>query len=245
LIFHHNINPIAFNFFGYDIYWYGVSYVFGIYFGEVYAKYLLRNDVSREVISNYIIYIVLGILLGGKLGYAVIYHRGDLLSVFTTRDGMSFHGGVVGVVMFTYLYTKKYHINFLKMTDIVCTVAPIGIFFGRIANFINGELYGREALKFGVIFHDGMVRHPSQLYEALLEGLLLFVIMNQSFKGCFQTRGKLTGIFLLFYGLFRILCEFFREPDSQIGYILNFTMGQILSVPLIIVSIYLLKRSVK
>ena len=164
---------------------------------------------------------------------------------------MSFHGGLIGSIVAMYFFCKKYHVNFLKLCDCIAIISPIGIFFGRIANFINGELYGKTTnVSWGVIFPDAgpLARHPSQLYEAFLEGIVTFIILYITARktSLLNSNGKLAGLFLICYGLFRTIVELYRIPDQHIGYIFKFiTTGQILSIPMILLGIYLISSKQK
>ncbi|NBX04384.1 MAG: prolipoprotein diacylglyceryl transferase, partial [Alphaproteobacteria bacterium] len=199
------------------------------------------------------VWAVVGIVLGGRLGYVLFYkpeyyfeNPGQILHLW--EGGMSFHGGMLGVIFAFYLFARKYHIHFMALIDLITCATPIGLFLGRIANFINGELYGRvTASSLGMMFPNGgpLPRYPSQLFEAALEGLVLFALMMYFLK---KTRardkvGLLSGLFLLFYGLARTTCEFFREPDAQLGFLYaGATMGQLLCVPMILGGFYLIFR---
>lgn len=233
--------------------WYALAYVAGILIGWWYIGKLDRKKpkaLSQAAYDDFIIWAILGILLGGRLGYVLFYNPDFFFSnpaeiIAVWKGGMSFHGGLAGSVAAIYLMCRRYKLKFWPVADIVCCMAPIGLFLGRIANFINAELYGRITdVPWGVIFPgDPFARHPSQIYEALTEGFLLFCIM---FFFAFYTKsqtksGKLSGIFLIGYSIFRIFSELFREPDIQLGFIVgNVTMGQILSIPMLLFGIYLI-----
>ncbi len=219
----------------------------------LWLKHINKNQnlLSKKAYDSWISWAVLSIIIGGRLGYVLFYNFNHYLNnpleiLAFWHGGMSFHGGLIGAIFGMFLFCRKYQINFLQFTDIIAIIAPIGLFFGRIANFINMELYGRfTESKFGIIFPGAgnYPRHPSQLYEAFFEGILLFLILFFCYKKTklINHRGKISGIFLAFYGSARFVVEFFREPDYHIGFILpNLTMGQILSVPLIICGLYLL-----
>jgi phosphatidylglycerol:prolipoprotein diacylglycerol transferase len=192
---------------------------------------------------------MIGIIIGGRLGYVIFYnpdyYLNNLLEIFKLwNGGMSFHGGFIGVV-FAVIYSSKISKTaILILADLIAIAAPIGIFFGRLANFINGELYGRITNhSFGMIFPNAgnSPRHPSQLYEAFFEGFLLFIIMLLfiKFTNILNKKGLITALFLSCYGSFRFMIEFFREPDANIGLLyFNFSMGQLLSLPMIIVGLY-------
>ncbi|AFC70531.1 prolipoprotein diacylglyceryl transferase [Rickettsia australis] len=252
-----NINPIIFSLGPLAISWYSLSYVVGILLGWFYANKIIEKfkpKITKKNLEDFITYAVIGIIVGGRLGFVLLYnpsryflHLIDILKTY--EGGMSFHGGALGVIIAAYLFCRKYKVNFLSLTDIIATVVPIGLFLGRTANFINGELYGRITnSSFGMIFpnSDLMPRHPSQLYEAFFEGLVLFCILAYAtFKHkTLKNYGLNSGLFLTFYALFRIAIEIFREPDIQIGFILdNLTMGQILSVPMLLLGSYLICQS--
>ena len=196
---------------------------------------------------------MIGIIVGGRLGYVIFYNPeyyfSNLLEIFKIwNGGMSFHGGFMGVVI-AVIYTSKTHkIPIMFFSDLISIVSPIGIFFGRIANFINGELYGKITNhQFGVVFPKGgsLPRHPSQLYEAFFEGLMLFIIMYllMNMSNFFNKKGLMTGCFMFLYGIFRFFVEFFREPDLHIGYLyFDLSMGQLLSLPMIIIGLWLINK---
>jgi phosphatidylglycerol:prolipoprotein diacylglycerol transferase len=252
-----NFNPILLETGFITIRWYSLAYIFGILITNFIIKKANQKDnfLSKEAYDNWIIWAVLSILLGGRLGYVLFYDPikflNDPLEIFATwHGGMSFHGGLLGAILGMYIFCKKYKIEFLKLTDVLALAAPIGIFLGRLANFINMELYGRFTnSNYGMIFPGtkDLPRHPSQLYEAFFEGIVIFIVifvlkkrLNQTQKN--QKNGLLSSVFLILYGSFRIILENFREPDQQIGFIFNYlTMGQILSLPLIIVGIFVFR----
>ena len=249
-MFIHNLNPVALEIFFFKIHWYSLAYIFGIIFGWLYCKNILIKDKSlNDTFDDLINYIVLGIIIGGRLGYVVFYnfeyYFQNILEIFMIWEGgMSFHGGLIGVIISTYIFSKKRKIDKFIFLDLISLVAPIGIFFGRIANFINSELYGRETdLFWGVKFPkvDDLYRHPSQIYEAIFEGVFLFIILNfLHMKDKFKTPGLISSMFLIFYSLFRIFTEIFREPDNQIGYILfHFSLGQLISFVFLIFGFFL------
>ncbi len=254
-----DISPILVSFGPIAIRWYSLAYLFGI----VAAALLVSRDVKKyglaldkEKIEDLAFYVTLGIILGGRLGYMLFYGRELLfanpLSLFEIwKGGMSFHGGIVGVITAIYLFSKKTQYPFLKTTDMVCVYVPIGIFCGRIANFINDELWGRITdVPWAVRFPSGgyMPRHPSQIYEALAEGLLMFIILKTlwAMKKFRSVEGFLSGAFLFLYGTFRMLMEQFREPDRQLGFLFaHITMGQMLSLPFLLLGMYLMLRALK
>ena len=256
------IDPIAISIGPIAIRWYALAYVVGLLGGWFYAKRLaVRADLWGGLkqpkpidVDDLIVWVALGVVLGGRIGYVLFYNLGSYLSqpleIFAVwRGGMSFHGGFLGAVLAIVLFARSRGLNPLAMLDTAAVVTPIGLFFGRIANFINGELWGRPAPDFpyAVVFpHAGPVpRHPSQLYEALGEGLILFIVMAFAARRFgFRRPGLLGGIFVLGYALARIVCEFFREPDEQLGFLFGssvgalsggITMGMLLSIPMALV----------
>ena len=240
-MFTNNFDPVAFQIFSLQIRWYSLAYIVGILLGWIYCKKKLINDKNiLSLFDDFITYLIVGVILGGRIGYALFYNLEyylinptEILMVW--NGGMSFHGGLIGVVMAAKLFSIKYKINQFIFLDLVALSAPIGIFFGRIANYINSELYGRAtdlpwSVKFILI--DNTNRHPSQLYEAFFEGIILFLVLGYFFtKGYLKKPGQISALFLIFYSLFRFITEFFRSPDPQIGYlILNLTLGQLISI---------------
>lgn len=233
--------------------WYSLAYILGILFSYFFLLRVNKKQqfISNDALENFIPYISFSVILGGRLGYILFYnftyYRENPLEILAFwHGGMSFHGGLAGVIIGMILYCKKYHIYFFRLSDYLAICAPVGIFFGRIANFINLELYGRVSdSKFAMIFpnSDGLPRHPSQLYEAGLEGLVLFLILISlyRFTNFKKYYGFSSGLFLLLYGSFRIFLENFREPDQQIGLVFNWlSMGQILCLPLILSGIIII-----
>ena len=241
----HNLNPIIFDFGILSLKWYSLAYLFGVIFGWWYGKKIIlfinnkyNNNFKLDLFDDYITYVIISIIIGGRLGYVLFYNLSYFISnpieiFFIWKGGMSFHGGLLGIIAATMLFSKRRGFDKMVLLDVVSCVAPIGIFFGRLANFINGELYGKPTdLPWAVIFPliDDFGRHPSQIYEAFLEGALLFLILNLIIKKMHYKRGVCAAAFLIFYSLFRIFSEFFREPDLQIGYIFNYvSMGSLLS----------------
>ena len=248
-----NINPTAFNLFGFEIKWYGISYAASLILALIYCKTLSKkyNIVKEKIFDDILIWVALGIILGGRLGYVVFYNIHYYINnpkyiLLGIRDGgMSFHGGIIGVTLACLFYSKLRKVPFLSIMDIIACAAPIGLFLGRISNFINSELWGKETNFFlGVIFPNGGInpRHPTQLYEAFLEGIVLFFIVNFIYINKNAFPGYTSGIFLIFYGIFRIFIEFFREPDHHIGYLIEpyITTGIILCIPMVALGIVLL-----
>ena len=239
-MFINNFDPVAFDIFSLEIRWYSLSYIFGILLGWIYCKYkLITNVAIKELFDDYIFYLILGIIFGGRLGYVLIYnlkyyYANPLEILMIWHGGMSFHGAVIGIILSTFFFCKKNNIKLFYFLDIVSLAAPIGIFLGRISNYINSELYGREtdifwSVKFLSV--DNINRHPSQLYEALFEGIILFIILNYMISRDSKKEGYISSLFLIFYSIFRFFIEFTREPDQHIGLLIfSLSMGQIISI---------------
>ena len=254
-MFINNFDPVAFQIFSFEIRWYSLAYIFGIIFGWLYCKKkLIKDEKLLNLFDDLITYLIIGIILGGRLGYVIFYNLEYYLDNFFEilmiwNGGMSFHGGLIGVILATIIFSKKHKINSYIFLDLIALVAPIGLFLGRIANFINSELYGREtdifwSVKFVVI--DNISRHPSQIYEAIFEGLILFFLLNHfAKKDSFKNPGLISSMFLIFYSFFRFILEFFRAPDYQIGYLIyQLTLGQFISIVFFSlgISLYLKKK---
>lgn len=251
-----NFDPVIFSIGPLAIRWYSLAYVAGIIFTFIILKkFNLKNKImSEKALDDWMMWMVFGIVIGGRLGYVFLYNfdyyfHNPLSIIAIWEGGMSFHGGLAGSIISMFLFCKKYKIEFFKLTDILALCAPIGLFFGRIANFINMELYGRVTTsKFGVIFPNAgeLPRHPSQIYEALCEGLLTFLILASlvKFTKILNKKGITSGLFLLLYSICRISLEQFREPDEQIGFLFgNFTMGQLLSTPMMLAGLIIILYS--
>ena len=252
-MFTHNLDPILIDFGFIAIRWYSLAYVAGILLGWWYGKIIIQKkyqviNESFDVkeFDDLITYLIISIIIGGRIGYVIFYNPQYYISnpieIFKIwAGGMSFHGAMIGVIVGTYVFSVKRKINTFFLLDIIACVSPIGIFFGRIANFINGELVGKVTnVYWGVIFPkiDNLTRHPSQLYEAFLEGILLFLVMNFLYSKKNYKIGNCSSFFLIFYGIFRISAEFFREPDIQIGYLIgSISMGMLLSAIMIFAGI--------
>ena len=249
-MFINNFDPVALNFLSIKIHWYSIAYILGIIFGWIYCKKkLIKDNTILKLFDDLLAYIIIGIIIGGRLGYVLFYnlkyYLENIPEIFMIwNGGMSFHGGLLGVIVATFFFSKKHKINLYIFLDLISLSAPIGIFFGRIANFINSELYGKEtdvmwSVKFLAI--DNVSRHPSQIYEAILEGLILFVLLNYFAKKNFNKKpGVISSLFLIFYSIFRFLAEFYRTPDPQVGYIVfNLSLGQIISTVFFAIGIYL------
>jgi len=242
-----DIDPVIFQIGPFALRWYALAYLAGLLLGIYYMTWLAKRyalNFDKETLDDFLTWAVFGVILGGRLGYVLFYkpdfyfyNPGEILQVW--KGGMSFHGGILGVTAAMYLFARKRGLPFLELTDLVSVAAPIGLFFGRIANFINGELFGRVTdVSWGVIFPMGgpLPRHPSQLYESLFEGLVLFLVLLFlfRFKGLRGRPGFMTGTFLIGYALARMGVEFFREPDAYLGFLFaGATMGQLLSMPML------------
>jgi phosphatidylglycerol---prolipoprotein diacylglyceryl transferase len=249
------LHPVALDLKIFQIRWYSLAYITAIVFGWWYLARLSRvpgSPVAQRHVDDFIFYATLGIILGGRIGY-ILFYKPDILqtplSIFKLWEGgMSFHGGLIGVVVAIFLLVRKEKLNWLRVHDYIAVCVPPGMFFGRLANFVNGELWGRETtVPWGMIFPGGgpVVRHPSQLYEALLEGLLLGIILWVMFWKT-EARyypGRLVGTFTLLMGVFRFLIETVREPDDGVTGLLGMTMGQTLCVPLILIGAFFLFTS--
>ncbi|HEY0521880.1 MAG TPA: prolipoprotein diacylglyceryl transferase [Stellaceae bacterium] len=247
------IDPILVSFGPFAIRWYALAYIAGLVIGWRYCLHLASRPpkvATRQDIDDFLFWATLGVVLGGRLGYVLFYKPGFYLThpaeiVAVWHGGMSFHGGALGMITAIMLFCWKRRINVLAFGDIIVCAVPIGLFFGRIANFINGELYGRSSdVPWAMVFPTGgpEPRHPSQLYEACLEGLILFAVLNllARFTPIRQRPGALGGVFLMGYALARMIGELFREPDAFLGYFtFGVTMGQILSVPLLLIGLAL------
>jgi phosphatidylglycerol:prolipoprotein diacylglycerol transferase len=237
------IGPVA-------IRWYGMMYILGFASSYLLVLYQIKKKaiaISRSQVDDIYFYLVIGLLAGARLGYILFYnlsyYLANPLEIFVLwHGGMSFHGGVIGTFILGYIAMKRRNIPFWKMTDLMIVTAPLGIFFGRIGNFINGELFGKPAtVPWAMIFPDGgnVPRHPSQLYEAFSEGILLFAIL-WLYRNRKKREGDVFALFIIGYAVFRIICEFFREPDVQMGYLFGFvTMGQILSFAMLAIGLLL------
>ncbi len=251
----HNLNPILFDFGFFSLKWYSLAYIFGIligwWLGKIIISKKLKNINTSFNINDFddlITYLIISLLIGGRVGYVLFYnfeyYLVNPLSIFKIWEGgMSFHGALIGIIFGTNLFAIKKKVSGFFLLDIIACVSPIGIFFGRIANFVNGELIGKATNgSWGVIFPyiDNVPRHPSQLYEAFLEGLILLIIMNLIiFKKNYKV-STCSYMFLILYGIFRVISEFFREPDAQIGYLFNIiSMGSILSIFMLFAGIFI------
>jgi phosphatidylglycerol---prolipoprotein diacylglyceryl transferase len=251
-----SINPVFMSLGFIDIRWYSLAYIFAFILGSVIIKKLNSSSyrlISDDKIDKFFIWAIIGVILGGRVGYVLFYQT----NLFFTKPtyileiwngGMSFHGGLIGMILSIYLFSLKYKIQFFYLSDLVSLVAPIGLFLGRISNFINTELYGRVtdfplAMIYPLI--DNNPRHPSQLYEAFFEGITLFIILLFYFSNKPKTYmiGKISGLFLIYYSIFRFLIEYLREPDYHLGLVFYyFSMGQLLCIPFLLTGIWILIR---
>ena len=253
-------DPIAFSIGWFVIRWYALAYIGGIVLGWIYARSLVKKErlwggpapITLLQLDDFILWVTIGIIVGGRTGYVLFYnpvffiqHPAEIFQLW--NGGMSFHGGFLGCVAAVMLFARKNDISILSLGDITTAVGPIGVFLGRLANFINSELWGRPAdssVPWAMVFPNGgpLPRHPSQLYEAALEGILLFAVLAVMIRmGALKRPGLILGSFIAIYGLARITGEFFREPDPQLGFLWGgLTMGMLLSVPMIIVGAILI-----
>ena len=257
-MFINNFDPVAFQILSFEIRWYSLAYIVGITIGWVLCKKIfIKNLNISDKFDDYITFLIIGIIVGGRVGYIIFYnfnhYINNILDIFKIWEGgMSFHGGLIGVIFVSIIFAKKHNQNSFLYMDLVSMVAPIGIFFGRLANFINSELYGRlTEAPWSVIFVkiDNLTRHPSQLYEAILEGIILFLILLYfRKKNYLKTPGLISSLFLIFYSIFRFIVEFFRVPDEQLGYLIfNLSMGQIIRLIFILfgITLFYLKNEKK
>jgi len=256
-----DIDPIALRLGPVVIRWYALSYIAGLTGGWRYLLWLARKShakISALQIDDFLVWATLGTVIGGRFGYVLFYKPGFYFAdpvqiLYLWHGGMSFHGGALGVITALILYCRRYKIDLLEFGDLLCCVVPLGLFFGRVANFINGELWGRVTdarVPWAMVFPNAGPdpRHPSQLYEAGLEGLALLVILHLLWRveAIRLRRGTLSGVLLLGYGIARAFVEFFRQPDDFLGFLWGgATMGQLLSVPLMIAGLILILRAKK
>jgi phosphatidylglycerol:prolipoprotein diacylglycerol transferase len=249
-----DIDPIAVALGPLAIRWYSLAYIVGLIAAWRYCRRLAErppNAVDPDQFDDFLLWATLGVVLGGRLGYVLFYKPAFFLAnpleiLVIWQGGMSFHGGAAGVILAIILFARKRGISWLSLGDLVACAVPIGLFLGRLANFVNGELYGRAAdVPWAMVFPrdpEQIPRHPSQLYEAGLEGIVLFLLLYLLVRrGWLERPGAIGGAFLAGYGLARIIVEFFRQPDAHLGFLLGFTtMGQVLSLPLIIAGMILI-----
>jgi len=261
-------DPVLIHIGPFAIRWYALSYILGILLGWAYARALIRSarlwggNTSKNLapmtivdFDDFVLWVTLGIILGGRAGYVLFYNLPHFiahpLEIFQLwQGGMSFHGGFTGCVLAVLLFARSRGISILSLGDITCAVGPIGLFLGRLANFINGELWGRATdVPWAMVFPTGgpIPRHPSQLYEATLEGLVLLIILAVMIRaGALKRPGLITGSFAVLYAIARSTCEFFREPDAQLGFLWGgATMGQLLSIPLLLAGLAFIAYALK
>lgn len=250
------IDPVIFSVGPLQVRWYGAMYVLGFVVGGAILKYLAKKKfwpLPTEAIDKYITWLILAMFLGARTFYVFLYnweyYSQNLLDIFSVwKGGLSFHGAVVGMCFATYFFAKKHNLHFFQLADNMAVAGSPGLFFGRMGNFINGELYGRVTDSWaGIVFPGGgpFPRHPSQLYEGILEGIVLFIILFYLHKKQ-RFYGVVSSVFLLGYGVFRFIVEFFREPDAQLGYYFGyFTMGQFLCVAMIFASYFIFRWATK
>lgn len=250
-------DPVAIQLGPFAIRWYALAYITGILLGWWMVRRLVQlapQAATREQVDDFVTWATLGIVLGGRIGYVLFYRPGHYIehpleALYLWQGGMSFHGGAAGVILALYFFTRSQGLDFLGFSDRVTAVVPIGLFFGRIANFINGELWGRVTdVPWGMIFPTGgpEPRHPSQLYQASMEGVILFILLQILIhRPALRARyGFVSGAFLAGYGVARIIGELFRQPDAQLGFLFaGITMGQLLSLPMVLIGAWLMWRS--
>ena len=250
-----SINPVALDLGFFKLYWYGLMYLLAFLSAYFLAKYRSKSidNWSSKMTDDLIFYGAIGVVAGGRVGYMIFYNfsglLSDPLSLFLIQNGgMSFHGGFLGVLLAMHLFNRKYNRSFFSTMDFVAPFVPLGLLYGRIGNFVNGELWGKiTTSSWGMYIEEqGVSRYPSQLYEAFLEGLVLFIVL-WIFSSKPRPKMSISAMFLIFYGLFRFIIEFVRTPDAQIGYLAFdwLTMGQILSLPMILFGIYIFHKSNK
>jgi phosphatidylglycerol:prolipoprotein diacylglycerol transferase len=246
-----NFNPVAFSFFGFKIHWYGIMYILALLVALWMAKYIVKKDklsIDEKILDDYFIWVEIGVILGARIGYFIFYvpdnsyyllHPWEMFNPFIDGHfvgirGMSYHGAVIGFGIATLLFVKYKKVNLWQLLDIVAISVPGGYIFGRIGNFLNQELIGRMTDVPWGIYVNGILRHPSQLYEAFFEGLVIFIILF-FYRKKKKFDGELIALYMILYGVFRSFCEMFRQPDPQLGFIIgHFTMGELLSFVMIL-----------
>ena len=249
----HELNPIAFSLFNFKIYWYSLSYLFGFIFSYFYVKLILDKDfvnINFKIFEDFLGWAVIGVVIGGRIGYVIFYNLNFYLDnpieIFKIwQGGMSFHGGLIGVILSIFFFSKLKKINFLNLLNLVSSCAPIGLFLGRLANFVNKELIGRPTNSdWGVLFFENdVLRHPSQIYEAIFEGFIIFIVIFYIIKKKYYTSINVSSLFLIMYGFFRFTIEFYREPDNHLGFIfMNISMGQLLCLPMVLLGLIFVKK---
>lgn len=255
MVIYPDINPIAFSIGPMNVHWYGLMYLIGFMAAWLMGTWRSRSSGSvwnAQLVGDLIFYAVVGVLVGGRLGFMLFYNHAELLSdplsLFRIWEGgMSFHGGLIGVLVSFAIFARNHHLTYFQVADFTAPLVPIGLATGRLGNFINGELWGRPTgHTWGMVFAhvDQLPRYPSQLIQMSLEGVLLFLILWY-YSAKPKPRGSVSGLFLLGYGVFRMIAELFRQPDAPIGFVLwdNVTMGQLLSLPMVLAGVYLMVRA--
>lgn len=254
-----HIDPVLIEIGPLVIRWYALAYLASLLIGWQFVVQLntrVMQVTTRETIDDLLVWVTLGVILGGRIGYVLFYNAAHYLhnplnALAVWQGGMSFHGGLLGVILALFLFARRRKISIYKIADLISPAIPIGLFFGRLANFINGELFGRPTdVPWAMVFPGGgpAPRHPSQLYEAALEGLALFILLLAAvfLWRLYRQPGRITGLFLIGYGLARIIAELFREPDSHISFLAGgTTMGQWLSIPMVLFGLYLIWQGPK
>ena len=251
-----HFNPIAFEIFGFKVHWYGIMYILALLSALYMAKYIVQKDklsISEKTLDDYFIWVEIGIILGARIGYFVFYvpdnsyyllHPWQMFNPFIDGEfvgirGMSYHGAVIGFAIATLLFVKFKKANLWQLLDIVALAVPAGYIFGRIGNFLNQELIGRMTNVEWGIYVNGILRHPSQLYEAFFEGFVIFIILFW-YRKKKKFDGELIALYMILYGIFRSFCEMFRMPDPQLGFIIgHFTMGELLSFVMILAGMFI------
>jgi len=250
-----HFNPVAFDIGFFKVHWYGIMYVLALLVGYYTAVYFAKKEgIEKKIIDDYFVWAEIGIILGARIGYFVFYvpnngyyltHPWEMFNPFSNGHfigirGMSYHGAVIGFAIATFLFWKIKKADMWKVLDVVALAVPLGYVFGRIGNFLNQELFGRVTDVPWGIYVNGVLRHPSQLYEAFFEGVVTFAILYWYYKTKRKNSGELIGLYMILYGVFRSLCEMWRQPDPQLGFIfMHFTMGEILSFFMIIFGAFL------
>ena len=254
IFLHPSIDPVIFSLGSIEIRWYGLAYVAAFLLGIQLMKRFnnkIQENINTKIIDDFFIWSIIGVIVGGRLGYVIFYQTLIFLNdpfyiFYIWQGGMSFHGALIGIIIASYFFSKKNKQELFVFLDLIAIASPIGIFFGRITNFINGELIGKATnASWGIIYPmiDDIPRHPSQLYEAFLEGIILFILMNLIYFKKNYKIGTCSYMFLIYYGILRIISEFFREPDVQLGYLFgSISMGILLSSFMILIGAILLYK---
>ena len=251
-----HINPIAFSLFGFQVHWYAIMYILALVTGYLLGvKFGEKFGFSKHIIDEYFFWAEIGIILGARVGYVLFYmpdnsyyliHPWEMFNPFVNGklvgiSGMSYHGAVVGFLVASYLFAKKYKLSLMKLLDVTALAVPLAYIFGRIGNFLNGLIVGRKTDVPWGVYIDGALRHPIGLYEAFFEGFMVFLLVYGYYKKFYKVSGELIGVYAIGYGVFRSLCELWRRPDPQLGFIIgDLTMGQLLSFALIFAGIILI-----